>query len=70
MSKEEIDRILNTDFTEIDHTIEEKINSIDEMTGKLNERSGFLAQFQLMLQSELGNIKNTGKMASKGKEES
>ena len=39
------------------------------MTGKLNERTGFLAQFQLMLQSELGNIKNTGKMVSKNKEE-
>lgn len=55
MSQEEIERILKADFSDIDGAIEAKISSIDEMASKLNQRSNFLAQFQSLLQSELGN---------------
>lgn len=53
MSREEIDRILNSDLTDIDHTVNSKINSIDSITGKLSEKSNFLAQFQMLLKQEL-----------------
>ena len=56
MSQEEIERILKADFSDIDGAIEAKISSIDEMASKLNQRSNFLAQFQSLLQSELGNV--------------
>jgi len=51
MSKEEIDRILNSDFAEIDTTVSHKIIAIDKITGKLNDKTDFLAQFQQMLQN-------------------
>jgi hypothetical protein len=57
MSREEIDRILNSDLTEFDHSIDNKINSIEQITGQLSEKSSFLAQFQLLLQKELGKAK-------------
>jgi hypothetical protein len=57
MSREEIDRILNSDLTEFDHSIDNKINSIEQITGQLSEKSSFLAHFQLLLQKELGKAK-------------
>lgn len=56
MSREEIDRILNSDLTDIDHTVNSKINSIDSITGKLSEKSNFLAQFQMLLKQELKGL--------------
>lgn len=57
MSREEIDRILNSDLSEFDHSIDNKISSIEEITGKLSEKSNFLSQFQLLLQQEMTRFK-------------
>jgi hypothetical protein len=50
MIQEEINRILSTDLSDMDKTIAHKINSIEQITGHLDEKTSFLAQFQLMLQ--------------------
>lgn len=50
---------MNSDLTYLDHTIDKKINSIEEITGKLSEKTNFLAEFQKMLQHELTSMKNT-----------
>lgn len=50
MIEDEISRILNSDLADIDKTISHKINSIEQITVHLDEKTNFLAQFQLMLQ--------------------
>lgn len=53
MSREEIDRIMNSDFSSVDTTIQKQLHAIDLMTGQLSENSLFLSQFQKLLQQEL-----------------
>jgi hypothetical protein len=59
---------LKSDLTYLDHTVDKKINSIEQITGHLSEKTNFLAEFQKMLQRELTSMKNSpqeGKVSMK-----
>lgn len=56
MSREEIDKILNTD---IDSHLTQHLHTIDHITDQLAIKSNFLAQFQLLLQQEISQTHTT-----------
>lgn len=49
---------MKCDLAELDHTIDHKINSIEQITGQLSDKTNFLGEFQKMLQRELSTMKN------------